>query len=108
MQRIIKFAPLPSGSPLLGPLDALDHVVNLLLPALGVGAIGAGLAKLDWRRELSGVRWTRLAASAVAAGACVTVAGLILFGHDGRMETYGAMVLAASLALLWAGFGRGR
>jgi hypothetical protein len=74
----------------VGPLDALDHVVNLLLPALGVAAISAGLAKLVWRRELSGVRWTRLAVSAAWACTCVTV----------------AMVLAASLALLWAGFGR--
>jgi hypothetical protein len=90
----------------VGPLDALDHVVNLLLPALGVAAISAGLAKLVWRRELSGVRWTRLAVWAAWACTCVTVAGLIVFGHDGRMATYGAMVLAASLALLWAGFGR--
>jgi hypothetical protein len=90
----------------LGPLDALNHLVNLLLPALALGAISAALAKLVWRRELSGARWTRLAAWAAAAGACVTLAGLVVFGRDGTMETYGAMLLAASLALLWAGFGR--
>jgi hypothetical protein len=31
-----------------------------------------------------------------------------VFGRDGRMATYGAMVLASSLALMWAGFGRRR
>jgi hypothetical protein len=31
-----------------------------------------------------------------------------VFGRDGMMATYGAMVLASALALLWAGFGPGR
>jgi hypothetical protein len=92
----------------LGPLDALNHVVILLLPALTVGALSAALAKWAWRRELAGVPWAHLAAWAAGAGVAVTLAGLVLFGHDGRMATYGAMVLAVSLALLWAGFGPGR
>jgi hypothetical protein len=88
----------------VGPLDALNHLVNLLLPALTVGVLGASMAKLLWRRELAGVRWRRLALWAAGAAALATVAGLVLTGHDGRMATYGAMILAASLALLWAGF----
>ena len=92
----------------LGPLDALNHLVNLLLPALAVGALSAALAKWAWRRELAGVRWRRLASWAAGAGVAATLGGLVFFGHDGRMATYGAMLLAASLALLWAGFGPGR
>ena len=88
----------------MGPLDALNHLVNLLLPALTVGVLGASMAKLLWRRELAGVRWRRLALWAAGAAALATVAGLVLTGHDGRMATYGAMILAASLALLWTGF----
>ena len=88
----------------MGPLDALNHLVNLLLPALTIGVLGASMAKLLWRRELAGVRWRRLALWAAGAAALATVAGLVLTGHDGRMATYGAMILAASLALLWAGF----
>ena len=87
----------------MGPLDALNHLVNLLLPALAVGVLGAS-TKLLWRRELAAVRWRRLALWAAGAAALATVAGLVLTGHDGRMATYGAMILAASLALLWAGF----
>jgi hypothetical protein len=34
------------------------------------------------------------------------VAGLVAFGRDGRMATYGGMVLACALALWWAGFVR--
>jgi len=89
----------------MGPLDALIHLANLFLPALAVGAFSAALAKLLWWRSLQGVRWSRLALWACAACAIATVGGLIVFGSDGKMATYGAMVLASALALMWAGFG---
>jgi hypothetical protein len=37
--------------------------------------------------------------------ALVLVGGLAVFGRDGRMETYGAMVLACAVGLGWAAFG---
>jgi len=92
----------------MGPIDALIHLGNLFMPALAVGAISAALAKLLWWRSLQGVRWSRLALWACAACAIATVIGLVVFGRDGQMATYGAMVLASSLALLWAGFGSRR
>lgn len=92
----------------MGFVDASIHLLNLFAPALGVGIITAGLAKLVWRRELNGVRLAKLALWACGACAIVTTGGLLLTGRDGRMATYGAMVLAAALALLWAGFGPGR
>ncbi len=92
----------------MGPLDALWHVSNLFLPALGLGALAAALAKLLWRRELASVAWKRLAAPACAACAVVTLLGLVLLGRDGKMATYGAMVVACALTLWWQGFGPGR
>lgn len=92
----------------MDPLDAVIHLVNLFLPAAAVGAIAAAAAKLLWRQALRTASWARLAAWAAAAGSVVTLAGLLFFGHDGAMATYAGMVLAASLALMWAGFGRGR
>jgi hypothetical protein len=92
----------------MGPLDALFHLVNLFVPALLLGTIAAGLAKLAWRRELAGVRYAPLAGAACAAGALVTIAGLVAFGRDGRMATYGGMVAACALTLWWRGFGPGR
>ncbi len=92
----------------MGPLDALWHVSNLFLPALGLGALAAALAKLLWRRELASVAWKRLAAPACAACAAVTLLGLVLLGRDGKMATYGAMVVACALTLWWQGFGPGR
>ena len=92
----------------MGPLDALWHVGNLFLPSLALGALAAALAKLLWRRELAAVSWRRLAGPAVAACALVAIAGLVVFGRDGKMATYGGMVFACALTLWWLGFGPGR
>ncbi len=90
------------------PLDALWHLANLFAVPLMMGALAAGLVKLAWRRELSNVDYTRLAGWAMAGNAATVLAGLALFGRDGRMATYVAMVLASAVMLWWRGFGPGR
>ena len=92
----------------MGPLDALWHVLNLFAPALGLGLLASSLSKLLWRHALAAVPWRRLAAWACTAALLAQVAGLLLSGHDGRMATYAAMVLASTMALWWVGFGPGR
>lgn len=87
----------------MGALDAVWHVLNLIAPAVGLGLISAALAKLLWRQELRAVPWRRLAAWVSLAGCVVIVGGLVLLGHDGRMATYGVMVLAAAAVLWWQG-----
>ncbi|MDE2161253.1 MAG: hypothetical protein KGJ30_20280 [Burkholderiales bacterium] len=76
----------------------------MFLPALMLGALAPLLAKGVWRRELARVSWRRLAGPACAACAAVALAGLIVFGHDGRMATYAAMVLVCAVMLWWRGF----
>ncbi|MEO8152193.1 MAG: hypothetical protein ABI605_03915 [Rhizobacter sp.] len=92
----------------MGVLDALWHLANFFAPALGVGVLAAGLAKLLWWRDLRTASWWRLAAWAVLASSLALVAGLLLSGHDGKMVTYGAMVLVCAIALWWAGWGAKR
>ena len=92
----------------LGPLDALNHLLNLFLVPLALGALAAALAKLLWRRELAAVSWGRLALPACGVCALVVIAGLVVFGRDGRMATYAAMVAACAVTLWWRGFGPGR
>lgn len=92
----------------MGFFDVIWHLANLFAPALGLGALAAGLAKLLWWRELRGLPWRRLAGPACAASCAVTLAGLVLWGRDGKMATYGAMVLACSVSLWWRAFGPGR
>jgi Flp pilus assembly protein TadB len=89
----------------LGPIDAFWHLLNFFAPAIGVGLLTASCAKLLWRRELRGVSWRRLGFWATAWCAAVLVAGLVVFGHDGKMATYAAMVGVCALALWWVGFG---
>ena len=89
-------------------VDALWHLLNFFAPALGTGVLASLIAKLVWRRELSSVRWRRLSAWSSAVGAAVLLGGLAVFGHDGKMATYGAMVLACALTLAWVGFGSKR
>jgi hypothetical protein len=89
-------------------LDVLWHLLNFFAPALGVAVIAASATKLLWRRHLATVAWRRLVVPAGLAGMAVLLAGLVLLGRDGRMATYGALVVANALSLWWRGFGPGR
>ena len=84
--------------------DGLWQLIGLFGPALGLALIAPTLAKLLWRRDLRQVAWRDLAAWVLGACAVVTLAGLLLLGRDGRMATYGAMVLTAAAVLGWRGW----
>ena len=92
----------------MGMLDGLWHLLNFFAPAFGVGALAAALTKVLWWRELKSVPLRRLAAWAIAVSSVVLVVGLVWTGRDGKMVTYGAMVLMCALALRWAGWGAKR
>ena len=89
-------------------LDAVWHLLNLFAPALGTALLAAGGAKLLWRRELANTSWRALAVVASLGASLVIVAGLVVFGRDGRMATYAAMVAVVALTLWWRGFVRRR
>ena len=90
----------------MGSLDAIWHVLNFIAPALGLAVLSASAAKLVWRRDLAGVAWLRLALWAALAGMAVLIGGLVVFGRDGKMATYAALVVASAIALWIAGFVR--
>lgn len=87
----------------MGPIDAFWHLLNFFTPAVGVGCLGAAAVKLLWRRELAGFSWQRLATWGTAGGAGALLAGLWLFGRDGRMATYALLVGASAVAFWGAG-----
>ena len=70
--------------------------------------LASAAAKLVWRSELAGVGWGRLMLWTAAAGAAALVAGLLVFGRDGKMASYAALVLASAASLWWVGFGARR
>jgi hypothetical protein len=90
----------------MGPLDATWHLLNFFAPALGVALITSGLAKLLWRRELRGVAWRRLVLWTATGGTLALLAGLLVFGRDGRMATYAMLIVVVAVVMWWAGFVR--
>ncbi len=90
----------------MGLLDALIHLANFFAPAIGLGTIAAVLVKGLWWRDLRGVSTLRLARWAVMGATLALVGGLLIFGRDGKMATYGAMMVLCALALAWAGWKR--
>ena len=88
----------------MGVLDAMWHLLNFLAPAFVVGVVATFLAKLLWWRTLKSVSLWRMTSWAVLASSLALVGGLLWTGRDGKMVTYGAMVLMCALALWWAGW----
>ncbi len=83
--------------------SAFWHIVNFLAPAITLGGIAAAATGWIWRRELvAGSVW-RFWLVASLAVASAEVAGLLVFGHDGKMLTYALMVVASAAALWIAG-----
>lgn len=89
----------------MGPLDAVWHLLNFFGPAVGVGCIGALIAKLVWRGELRNKGLLRLAAWSTGGAALGLVAALVVFGRDGRMGGYAVVLAGGAMGLWWAAFG---
>lgn len=87
----------------MGPIDILWHVLNFLAPAAVTAALlAAWRVILDKKSRNSTAIWLSFAIFFLV-GTAVLAAGLVLLGHDGRMLTYAALVLAqgSTLALVW-------
>lgn len=91
----------------MDPLGALWHFANFFTPAAGISLIAAVLVKLLWRRSAAYASWWRLWIWAFAAAAAVSVAGLLMYGRDGKMATYAGMVVATALTLRLIGLRHG-
>ena len=79
----------------------LNHALGLLLPALGMAAVLMLLPRL-WPRARKG-RWSLKSEAAwlVVGGVLVLLAGLVVFGRDGKMLTYTALVVVMGTLAWW-------
>jgi hypothetical protein len=84
-------------------LDSCLHVMNFIAPALGVGLLTPTLVKLVWWADVQ-ASWARLAGSSCLACGLALVLGLLGFGSDGKIATYGLMLLLCSANIAWFGF----
>lgn len=93
----------------MSALDLANHLLNFVAPAFGVGLLCALLGRLGTRRSSRTPAWWVCAAANVAAGVAVLAAGLVVFGRDGMMTTYVALVLACATSqwLVAGGWRRG-
>jgi hypothetical protein len=78
----------------MAPLDLPDHLLNFVAPAFSVGFMCAALGRLAMRRAPGAPAWWVQGAINFAVGVAVLAAGLIIFGRDGKMATYAALVAA--------------
>ena len=82
-----------------------DHILNLIAPAAFVALMLVLLARLfskfskSRRAEIHSF-WAESAIIFVA-NLVVMIAGLVIFGNDGKMATYGALVIVAGICQ-WA------
>ena len=81
----------------MGFLDALYHLFGFAAPALGLGLLMPLAARWALPRRAP-ARYRVQAAVVFAAGLAALVAGLVVFGRDGKMAAYAVLVLAAATA----------
>ncbi|MGS5088640.1 hypothetical protein ACVC7V_19340 [Hydrogenophaga sp. A37] len=81
--------------------DLLGHLAGFLAPALGLATV-LWIAPRLWKRARS-ARWSSRteALMLLGSGLAVLVAGLIVFGRDGKMFTYTALVLVQASVAWW-------
>ena len=80
-----------------------NHLLNLIAPAAALAVLLVLLSRI-WRlffqsKGKVAQAFTAWIAIIFIVNVTVLLAGLVVFGHDGKMATYAAMVLAAALAL---------
>ncbi len=80
----------------MGFLAALNHVINFLAPALWIALLLPLLARFVIRNRSSAHTLTGLVALNFIVGCTVLVVGLVVFGRDGKMLTYLALVLGVA------------
>lgn len=76
-----------------------DHLLNLVAPAAALALLLVPLASFfgrlsDAKRPVAQSMWEQIAIIFIV-NLVVMIAGLVLFGNDGKMATYAALVLAA-------------
>lgn len=86
----------------MNAIDLFWHLVGLVAVPVLAGSIAGAAARLLWRDALGALSLRSLCLRAAGAAAAVQVLGLVALGGDGRMATYGGVVLAIAAVLGWS------
>ncbi len=82
----------------MGLLDQINHLLNFVAPALAVALVLATFGPFIVPKRPGAQVFIAQVAINTIAGIIALLAGLWFFGHDGKMASYGAVLLLASLA----------
>lgn len=87
----------------MGPLEQIIHVLNFVAPAWGVAFFCVIVARLISRAGLPVSRWGLLKQTVVSAmlGTVAMGAGLLIWGVDGKMTSYAALVMVCGTTQWW-------
>ena len=80
----------------MGPLDILNHLLNFVAPAAAVALLLAMSRRIFGSKTPLALSWIAHAAIVFAVGVAALTLGLLLWGRDGKMLTYAALVLACA------------
>ncbi len=79
-----------------------DHLLNFVAPAAVMALLfvlsGRLFKRLLWSKVPLAQSFIKQFATVFIVNVVVLVAGLVFFGHDGKMVTYAAMVVASAMA----------
>jgi hypothetical protein len=76
--------------------DILNHLLNFAAPALALALLLPLAARFLRKKSASPFSWWAQIAVNFAVGLAVQAGGLWWWGHDGKMLTYTALVLAVA------------
>jgi Mg2+/Co2+ transporter CorB len=82
----------------MATLDLFNHLINFLAPALAVGVVLALVGPWFMKKSPSAPGLFAQSAINFVAGALALGAGLWFFGNDGKMASYGAMVVVCAIS----------
>ncbi|MDO8777699.1 MAG: hypothetical protein Q7K57_55090 [Burkholderiaceae bacterium] len=85
----------------MGPFDLANHLINFVMPALAMGVMMPLVSHMMWRKV--SIKPSLKAQMSITTLAClaVLIAGLVIFGNDGKMATYAGLILAGAVCQWW-------
>ncbi len=85
----------------MGALALINHAINFLAPALWLALLVPLLARVFMKKRPVAHTLSSQVAINFVVGCGVLIAGLVLFGRDGKMLTYLGLVIMVASTQWW-------
>ena len=85
----------------MGPLDLLIQLLNFAAPAVSVAMLVALASRIWMRKKPPALAWWAQAAINFVVCLLALIAGLWVFGRDGKMASYAALVVCCGTSQWW-------